>query len=224
MIEQDLRDRIIAAPEVLLDDRDVMRALVAANDRAMGANVVDMRGLAMARLEGRLERLEDTHRAVIAAAYDNLAGTNQIHRAVLRLLEAQSLAEALSALDGEVAQTLRLACVRLAVESGTPSPDPDAVLRHLPEGTVADFLAGPRQAEPRQVTLRRSSPMTGALFGPRAGRCGSEAVLLLDLGPAAPPAMMMLGAEDAGQFRPTQGTDLLAFLAGAAGRLFRRWL
>ncbi len=52
----------------------------------MGHNVVDLRGIAMERLEERLDRLEDTHRSVIAAAYDNLAGTNSIHRAVLRLL------------------------------------------------------------------------------------------------------------------------------------------
>ncbi|HMO71805.1 MAG TPA: DUF484 domain-containing protein, partial [Paracoccaceae bacterium] len=61
MISQDLRDRLIAEPETILDDRDVMRALVAANERAMGNNVVDLRGVAMDRLEARLERLEDTH-------------------------------------------------------------------------------------------------------------------------------------------------------------------
>ena len=37
MIEQDLRDRIIAEPETLLEDIDVMNALIAANGRAMGA-------------------------------------------------------------------------------------------------------------------------------------------------------------------------------------------
>ena len=68
MIDQDLRDRILAEPEVLLEDRDVMNALIGANERLMGSNVVDLRGIAMERLEGRLDRLEDTHRTVIAAA------------------------------------------------------------------------------------------------------------------------------------------------------------
>ncbi|MES2540889.1 MAG: hypothetical protein V4583_09935, partial [Pseudomonadota bacterium] len=62
MIEPDLRDRILAEPERLLEDRDVMNALVAANDRELGANVVDLRGIAMQRLESRLDRLDDTHR------------------------------------------------------------------------------------------------------------------------------------------------------------------
>ncbi len=90
MIEPNLRNIILARPERLLEDRDVMNALVAANERAMGANVVDLRGIAMQRLETRLDRLEDTHRSVIAAAYENLAGTNQVHRAILQLLEPQS--------------------------------------------------------------------------------------------------------------------------------------
>jgi uncharacterized protein len=45
MIDQDLRDRILAEPEVLLEDRDVMNALIGANERLMGSNVVDLRGL-----------------------------------------------------------------------------------------------------------------------------------------------------------------------------------
>ena len=68
MIKQDLRDVIIAEPEVILEDPDVMAALIAANERAMGANIVDLRGIAMERMEARLDRLEDTHRSVIAAA------------------------------------------------------------------------------------------------------------------------------------------------------------
>ena len=93
MIDQDTRDRILASPEALLEDRDVMQALIGAGDRAVGGNVVDLRGLAMERLEERLERLEDTHRFVLAAAYENLSGTQMIQRAVLRLMEPADFAE-----------------------------------------------------------------------------------------------------------------------------------
>ena len=72
----DLRERIITRPDVILEDKDLMKALIEANERAMGGNIVDLRGIAMERLEARLDRLEDTHRSVIAAAYENLAGTN----------------------------------------------------------------------------------------------------------------------------------------------------
>ena len=38
------------------------------------------------------------------------------------------------------------------------------------------------------------------------------------------PGMLVLGAEDPHQFKPTQGTDLLAFFAGIFERTMRRWL
>ena len=59
MIDPDTRDRILAAPEAILEDRDLMQALIGANDRSMGGNIVDLRGLAMDRLNQKLDRLED---------------------------------------------------------------------------------------------------------------------------------------------------------------------
>src|SRR5210317_1014397 len=107
-IEESLREAIISRPDAILDDKDVMNALVAANEKAMGANIIDMRGIAMERLEARLDRLEDTHRSVIAAAYENLAGTNQIHRAILRMLDPTEFETFLRDLGGEVAEILRV--------------------------------------------------------------------------------------------------------------------
>ena len=55
--EDELRARILADPELVLGDRDLMHALVIANERAMGSNIVDLRGMAMERLEARLDSL-----------------------------------------------------------------------------------------------------------------------------------------------------------------------
>ena len=87
-----MRERIMSEPMVILEDHDLMRALISANERAMGGNIVDLRGIAMERLEALLARLEDTHRNVIAAAYENLSGTNQVHRAILRMLDPAEFA------------------------------------------------------------------------------------------------------------------------------------
>src|SRR6056297_1911071 len=87
----------------------------------MGKNIVDLRGIAMERLEARLDRLEDTHRNVIAAAYENLAGTNQFHRAVLRLMDAGRFEGFLDDLKGDVAD------IRASTRCGwcwSPLPSP----------------------------------------------------------------------------------------------------
>lgn len=229
MIEQDIRDRILAAPEAVLEDRDLMRALIEANERAMGSNIVDLRGIAMERLESRLDRLEDTHRSVIAAAYENLAGTNQVHRAILQMLDPLSFEDFLRSLAGDVAQTLRVDCVRLVLESVQDAEDP--ALRRLGEvlyvaepGFVAEYLSGGRNVPLRPVTLRQVLPQSDVLYGDRAGWIRSEALMRLDFGRGRLPGMLVMGAEDPHQFKPTQGTDLLAFFAGVFERTMRRWL
>ena len=229
MIEQDLRDKIIATPEVILEDRDLMRALIAANERAMGSNIVDLRGIAMERLEGRLDRLEDTHRSVIAAAYENLAGTNQVHRAILQMLDPLSFEDFLKSLAGEVAQTLRVDCLRLVLESVQEADDP--ALRRLGDvlyvaepGFIADYITGGRNVSLRPVTLRQTIPDSDQLYGERAGWIRPEAVLRLDFGKGRLPGLLVMGAEDPHQFKTTQGTDLLGFFAGVFERTMRRWL
>jgi hypothetical protein len=227
MISQDLRDRLIAAPETILDDREVMGALIAANERAMGSNIVDLRGIAMQRLEARLDRLEETHRTVIAAAYENLAGMNQVHRAILQMLDPATFAGFLTGL-AEVAQTLRVDSIRLVLE--TAQGGEDAVVRRLgavlmvaEPGFVAAYARDGRGAA-RPVVLRQTVPSGEGVHGARAAWVRSEAILRLDLGPGRLPAMLVLGAEDPHLFRPAQGTDLLAFLAGVFERTMRRWL
>ena len=229
MIEQDLRDRIIAAPEVILEDRDVMNALIGANERLMGSNIVDVRGIAMERLEGRLDRLEDTHRTVIAAAYENLAGTNQVHRAIMQLLDPLSFEDFLQTLNSEVAPTLRVDCVRLVLESVQNAEDP--ALRKLGEvlyvaepGFVSDYISAGRNVPLRPVVLRQVMPSSDVLYGERAGWVRSEALMKLDFGKGRLPGMLVLGAEDPHQFKPTHGTDLLGFFAGVFERTMRRWL
>ena len=229
MMDQDMRDRILAEPETLLEDRDVMNALIGANERLMGGNVVDLRGIAMERLENRLDRLEDTHRTVIAAAYENLAGTNQVHRAILQMLDPLSFEDFLKTMAADVAQTLRVDCVRLVLETVQEAEDPALrkvgdVLSIAAPGFVAEYLTGGRNVPQRPVVLRQVLPQSEAIYGDRAGWIRSEALMKLDFGTGRLPGMLVLGAEDPNQFKPTHGTDLLAFFAGIFERTMRRWL
>ena len=224
-MDQDMRDLILAAPEKLLDDRDVMAALVGASEARAG-NVVDLRGIAMQKLEERLDNLEETHRSVIAAAYENLAGTNQIHRAILELLDPLTFDDFLTALAGNVAQALRVDAVGLLLES-TQSPSVSTapqLLRIVSPGTVGAYTSGGRNVPLRPVVLRQCMPENDAVYGEAAAWVRSEALMRLDFGTGRLPGLLALGSEDPHHFKPTHGTDLLAFFAGVFERTMRRWL
>ena len=228
-IDNALREAIISRPDVILDDTDVMRALVAANERSMGGNIVDLRGLAMERLEARLDRLEDTHRSVIAAAYENLAGTNQVHRAILRMLDPREFEAFLSDLGGPVAEILRVDAIRLVLETTQSEDDPaiarlGQVLSVAEPGFIDAYLTMGRNVQVRQVTLRQMQVADASVYGDQSDWIRSEACLKLDFGPGRLPGMLALGAEDPHMFNPQQGTDLLGFFAGVFERQMRRWL
>lgn len=227
-IAEELRKRILKAPDAILDDTDVMRALAAAGDKARGENVIDMRGIAMDRLEARLDRLEHTHQSVISAAYENLSGTNQIHRAILAMMEPTDFAEFVQTLCGEVAHILRVDRARLVLESRQDEASPslaglDGVMMVGEPGFVRDYVTHGRDVSPRQVTLRRVHPEEGGLYGGNI-LIRSEACMIIDLGDARLPGMLAFGSSDEDQFSPSHGTDLLSFFASVLELHMRHWL
>lgn len=208
-LPEEVRAELLARPDAVFADRDVLRALVAANDATLGDNVVDMRGAAMRRLEERLDRLENTHQSVVAAAYENLAGTRLVHRAVLALLAAQDADDLDALLSGPLAEALGVDRAVLVLEGGR---DPGAGgLRRAEPGWIAHYLAPGGRETPRRVTLRAAQ---GGIYG--ADFDGSEACLALDLGPTRLPALLCLGVGDSRHYQAGQGTDLLEFLAAVA--------
>lgn len=225
-IDAEVRSRLLSSPDLILGDRDLMRALIGAREAEVGTNVIDIRGRAMEALEARLSRLESAHESVIAAAYDNQSGMQTVHRAVVALLEPEDFAGFLDNLTASVAPMLRIDTLRLVMESDAPPPEsqPGALLI-VPPGNVARLIAAGRKA-PRgdDIILRRASPEIAHAHGTDAGVIRSEALLPLDLGAGRWPALLLMGSADPARFTPTQGTDLLRFFAQVFRLVLIGWL
>ncbi len=228
----DLKERILDRPGVILDDPDLMRAILGAERKAAGRNVVDLRGVLVERLEERIERLEDTHREVLAAAYENVAGTNQIHRACLALLDAPDFALFLDTMVQALPRMLSVDIVRLGLEApgaeagaglGPEGPLKGSVIA-LPENGVDAYITHGRGLGPRQVTLRQLAKASPDIYGAQAREIRSEAVVRLDLGEGHRRGLLVFGSHLENRFHPDQGTDLLAFFTGIFERALRRWI
>ncbi|MCF3973771.1 DUF484 family protein [Paracoccus salsus] len=214
-LDPETRDRLLADPGVILADRDLMRALVAAREAEIGDNVIDIRGRAMEALETRLDRLEGQHESVIAAAYDNQSGMAVVHRAVIGLLESADLTDFIDSLQAEIAPLLRIETLRLVVEADPIIPNLPEDVVVAPEGAIGRVInAGRRAPRGNDIVLRPASPITHPIHG-RA--VASEALLPLDLGARHPRALLVMGSADAQRFMPAHGTDLLRFF----GQVFR---
>ncbi len=227
--ERDLiRSLIVADPELVLADDQVMRALIgeAADD---ARQIVDLRDRLVERLETRLKRLLQANRSVIAAAYENVAGTRQLHAAVLDLLSRPDLGGLLRCLTASVPEMLGVEEARLCLEANVSEAQAADGLGEglegrviaLPQGTVADYLSleGPITGE--TVVLREASGAAELLFGPRAV-VRSEALVRLDIDGAA--GLLVFGSADPDRFAPDQGTEHLVFLGSVVERLLLRHL
>ena len=227
-----LKREILSDPAIVLDNPEVMRALLESTDKSKGENVMDLRAVFAARLEERLNRLEDTHRTVIAAAYENRTGTNQIHRAIIALLSAETFAEFVQALNQDVANILGADIIRLCIEGDKPHGseliDPanaQSVIVAMPTDGVAIYITGQRNGPaPRQVTLGRAREGNETVFGNFAPDISSEATLRLDIGGQSARGMVAFGSYDPRRFVSDQGTELLAFFAQSIERMLRRWM
>ena len=227
--EKTLRDIIINNPRIVLDDPSVMRALVLANDELRGANIVDLRGVAMKRLEIQLGKLEATHRSVIAAAYDNLAGTQQINRAILKIMEPSSFESFLLMTGKDMPDIMRIDFACLVLEAKQHDPDLSLaqlgkVLIPVQTGFVADYLQARAFSGDIKVTLRAVKSPNPSIYADPSSMIKSEACIQLDFGDGTVPGLLILGAKDPNQFSPVQGTDLLTFFGKVYERAVRRWL
>jgi len=227
--EKTLRDIIINNPRIVLDDPSVMRALVLANDELRGANIVDLRGVAMKRLEIQLGKLEATHRSVIAAAYDNLAGTQQINRAILKIMEPSSFESFLLMTGKDMPDIMRIDFACLVLEAKQHDPDLSLaqlgkVLIPVQTGFVTDYLHARAFSGDIKVTLRAVKSPNPSIYADPSSMIKSEACIQLDFGDGTVPGLLILGAKDPNQFSPVQGTDLLTFFGKVYERAVRRWL
>ncbi len=227
VLADDFRQQLLSRPELILGDRDLMRALIGAREAEIGENVIDIRGRAMEALEERLSRLEVTHESVISNAYENQSGMNIIHRAVLALLEPTDFPAFLTNLDSSIAPILRIDSLKLIFETSGSGELPAAIassIEVVPAGTIAALIAeGPRSKRSDEIILRPAMAATRAIH-PSDLTIRSEALLPLDLGPGRWPALLLMGSSDAERFLPSHGTDLLRFFAQAFRLALIGWL
>lgn len=219
-----IRDMIRRDPSLVLDDPASMEALIAAGQDGAARQVTDLRGAMVARLERRLTELEETHRTVVAAAYENISGSEQIHRACLAVLDPVRFSDVLKALEESVPVILAVDEIRLCLEA-EGQPGGEGALMALAPGAVDRYLALGRPGAAPLTALRAvDRGVAQEVFGPGAAGMGSEAVVRLDFGAGARPGMLVFGAEDPERFGPEQGSDLILFFGGVVQRAIRRWV
>jgi len=226
-----IRDAILANPQALLDDVEVMRALIQAETGAQPKNVIDLKSVVMKRLEKQIVTIKDQRSTIISAAYDNIAATAMIHRAVLQLLAPIGFENFLKFLANDWAASLQVPLARLCLETDSNNPDELAQIapsfgdgvRFLSTGEIDYYLTLGRDISPLPVTIRHIRKGAQKIHGPLAEDIRTEALIKLDLGPNTRPALIVLASPETDKFTPDMGTELLEFYGTVFEHVIQNW-
>ena len=227
----DFRKRILQDPEALLNDREVMRALISASSNNATTNVIDLKSVVLKRLEGRVDKIEGQNSNIISAAYKNISTTFRVHSAILEALEPKTFTEFLNFLKTDWANSLGIDVARLCLEAPSISKDDIPQLQtefgpsviFLQEGEIDHYITLGQDNDPRSVTLRQIRKGASNIYSNIAPELRSEALMKLDLGQGNSPGLLLLGSINPDQFLPNMGTDLFVFYGSIFEKVMQRW-
>jgi uncharacterized protein len=172
------------------------------------------------RLKADKEEVITTTREIVENSRANMNNQQRIHKAVLRLLEANSFDEFIQAITMDLSTMLDVDISVLVVEAnGSDIPHiSTSGIRVIPEGTVDKWMAG------KNVLLQDNISGIEPIYGGGATLVKSQILLRVDISRNTPPAILAFGSRNPDMFHEGQATDQILFLARVIERSFRAWL
>jgi uncharacterized protein YigA (DUF484 family) len=183
--------------------------------RLDAANVVDFGPAALARVHAAHRQESSARRYLEETAQANFAAQAQTHGAVVDLLEARNHADLARRVD-ELAQ-LRFGLAAGVVALEDPGRVP-AGWRMLVEGQV-DLILGGHQ----RLASMGFAPTALGLFGERAERVKSMAMVRMAIWEPARQGVLAFGSSDEQGFTADMGSELVTFLTRVVERTAERW-
>ena len=230
-MEDKLREEILAKAHEILNDETSLRALIEASDKNLGNKIVDIRSVAIKKMDGELKKLKRSNQQVIATAYENLVSMKQVHQVVLKSLEHNNFNEFIKKLNTEACDILRVDCIRLGLESHSSlqnSKDYSSNLSELldiyPVNFVDTYISQGENNSTNDFVLRPTPKGSDQLYGKHYKNLKSEGCIKLRICNEKITGILALASNEREKFTAQQGVELLKFLGSVFERRISHWL
>jgi len=230
-MDDKLREEILAKTQEILNDEMLLRALIEASDKNLGSKIVDLRSVAMQKMDGELKKLKRSNQQVIATAYENLVGMKQVHQVVLKSLEQNNFDEFITNLDTEACDILRVDCIKLGLEThyslqNTEKNDSKLfeLLDLYPVDFVDTYISQGENNGPDDVVLRPTPKGSEQVYGKLSKNLKSEGCIKLKIGNKKIIGILALASKEREKFTAQQGVELLKFMGSVFERRISHWL
>ena len=204
-----------------LNDRPELLTTLIPPEQNHGGGILDMQKFMLERLQGELTRFGSREQALLAVAESNADVQRCVFAATKALLDAKSFEDLIKIILKKMPKMFDISAAALCIEAGD----------HVPVGATENgiIVVEPGALDSlieseHSVALKSNIEGDKAIFGSRATKVRSAALLRLDLGSKVPNGLLALGAKSPTGFDPRQGTELLSFFTYVLQRTIRRWL
>ena len=230
-MDDKLREEILAKTHEILNDEMLLRALIEASDKNLGSKIVDLRSVAMQKMDGELKKLKRSNQQVIATAYENLVGMKQVHQVVLKSLEQNNFDEFITNLDTEACDILRVDCIKIGLETHYSLQNiekNDSKLFELldlyPVDFVDTYISQGENNGTDDVVLRPTPKGSEQVYGKLSKNLKSEGCIKLKIGNEKIIGILALASKEREKFTAQQGVELLKFIGSVFERRISHWL
>jgi len=230
-MDDKLREEILAKSQEILNDETLLKALIEASDKNLGNKIVDIRSLAIKKMDGELKKLKRSNQQVIATAYENLVGMKQVHQVVLKSLEQNNFGEFITNLNTEACDILRVDCIKLGLETHSSIKNNknyksnfSELLDLYPVNFVDTYISQGEKNSADDVVLRPTPTGSDQLYGKHAKNLKSEGCIKLNIGNEKIIGILALASNEREKFTAQQGVELLEFMGSVFERRISHWL
>jgi len=218
--ENDVLEFLRENPDFLMDNPQAIDLLIPPKKRPRKGDVADFQAYALERMKTARDEVLENTKEIVENSRANMNNQQRIHKAVLRLLEAQSFDDFIHCITMDLANQLDVDIAVMVVESnGDEIPHVHASgIRVIPPGTVDKWMEG------KDVLLQDDISGIEAIYGGGATLVNSQILLRVGISLDTPPAILAFGSRNPNMFAEGQATDQILFLARVIERNFRSWL
>ena len=230
-MDDKLREEILTKAHEILNDEILLKALIGANDKNLGGKIVDLRSVAMQKMDGELKKLKRSNQQVIATAYENLVGMKQVHQVVLNSLEQNNFDEFIANLDTEACDVLKVDCIKIGLETHSSLQNTEKYDSNLsklldlyPVNFVDTYISQGKNNGSDDVVLRPTPKGCEQLYGKLSKNLKSEGCIKLEIGNEKIIGILALASKEREKFTAQQGVELLKFMGSVFERRISHWL
>ncbi|GAB5387755.1 MAG: hypothetical protein Alpg2KO_07230 [Alphaproteobacteria bacterium] len=205
-----------------LNTRPDLLELLTPPELKQAEGVQDFQFFMIEKLKREAATLKEQRAEIIDNARANLTNHDRIQRAVLTLLEADSLPSLIETINHQLAGILDIDAVAMAMERSPRDSGHGAdnsAIRLMEPGTVSQVI-GPDADH----IFFEAMPGEPALYGAGAETVQSQLILRLSISDLTPPGLLAFGSREPQGLTPQHGVEQINFLKRVIELEIRGWL